>query len=449
MTLEIAQRYDENRITSAGTKAVVLGGGMAGLLAARVLADGFENVVLVDRDPFPDRPTTRTGVPQANHVHAMLEAGRAILDDLFDGYTDEIRSSGGTVIDAATEFDYYHKGDFIADGPERLPMLCASRPLFEQVVRERVAGLDRVSLRPECRFTTYITDDTEATIEGVTVIDEGGNTTELPADLVVDATGRTSRTPRWLERHGYRPPPVDEVEIDLAYSTVTINRPPNDTRGFLVAPSPPLKRGGTLIPIENAQWLLTLFGLHDDHPPTTTHGFRDFAASLPTPELKRVLDAHALASENVHHYPFPSNRWRHYERLDRFPSGLIAIGDAVASFNPIYGQGMSVAALEALQLHHTLATGRRTDLGPIFFDRIADVVKVIWRMTVSSDFEFPETEGPKPYGTALFNRYTSRLIRTAHTDGDVADAFARVLRLERSPISLFHPNVLSRVLLPL
>ena len=193
---------------------------------------------------------------------------------------------------------------------------------------------------------------------------------------------------------------------------------------------------------------MTLFGLHGDHPPTDPDGFRAFADSLPTPALSRLLDGHEWRAGEIHHYPFPSSRRRRYEDLHRFPGGLLVTGDAVASFNPIYGQGMSVAALDALQLHHALAADDLDALASQFFDRVGEVVDIVWRMTVGADFEFPATEGPKPRGTDLFNRYVARVIETAHSDPHVSDAFARVLRLERRPTTLLSPGVAWRVLAP-
>jgi 2-polyprenyl-6-methoxyphenol hydroxylase-like FAD-dependent oxidoreductase len=251
-----------------------------------------------------------------------------------------------------------------------------------------------------------------------------------------------------LDRHGYPSPPVDEVDIDLAYSTVVIERPVGDNRAFFVTPDPPRARGVGVFPAEHGTWLVSAFGMHGDHPPTDPEGFRDFVASLPGLDIGGLLDTQRWLSEEVAHYPLPSNRRVRYETLDRFPDDLVVIGDAVASFNPIYGQGMSVATLEALQLHHTLREGGTTDIGPRFFDRIESTVDVPWNTAVGGDFAFAQTTGPKPRGTDLFNRYIARLTRKAHTDGTLRDAFFRVFTLERQPESLFRPAVLWRVLRP-
>ncbi|WP_198530000.1 FAD-dependent oxidoreductase [Halorubrum aethiopicum] len=199
---------------------------MGGLVAARVLADAFDRVTVLDRDAFPSTPTPRRGVPQGNHVHALLEAGRSTLEDLFAGYGDELVAAGATEIDLSTDFNFYDEGDFVSEGRHHLPMYCASRPLIEHVTRRELDALDSVTLRDECHVTEYRTDDRESTVEGVRIRDEENEIEPIDADLVVDCTGRTSSTPEWLARHGYRRPPRDEVRIDLVYSTIAIDRPP-------------------------------------------------------------------------------------------------------------------------------------------------------------------------------------------------------------------------------
>ena len=218
---------------------------------------------------------------------------------------------------------------------------------------------------------------------------------------------------------------------------------------MLVLPSSPRTRGGVAIPVEGDRWQVTLAGVHGDSPPTEYAGFRDFAASLPVADLEAILAGHERVSDDVAHYPFPSNLRRRYEGLERFPDGLVVIGDGIASFNPIYGQGMSVAALEALLLHQELAAGGRENLATRFFDRAGTLVDTVWLISVGADFEFTQTAGPKPRGTTLFNRYLSRLVRGAHSDGALADAFYRVLRLEQSPTTLLRPGVAWRVLRPI
>lgn len=448
MTLATVPRYDSDQNAAIGDHAVVIGASMAGLFTARVLHDGFQKVTVIDRDTLPDTPVPRNGVPQARQPHVLLEAGRATLEDLFPGYGENLISAGGLLVDGASDFKYFDEGDFVADGPTRQLMYFASRSLIEVIVRQRVADLDGVRIRSGHQFIDYLFNNATATVDGVVVRGEETDPEEIRADLVVDATGRTSRTPKWLENHGYTSPVLDEVNIDLVYSSTLIDRPPNDRRVLYVPVSPPRTRGGAAFPVEGDRWLVNLHGMHGDHPPRTLDSYVEFAASLPTPELKRLLDDHPQVSEDIEHYPIPSNRRYRYEDLDRFPDGLIVIGDAIASFNPIYAQGMSVAALEAVVLHHTLATGDREGVALRFFDHAKAVIDIAWTMAVGADFGFSQTTGPKPRGTDLFNRYLSRLTRKAHTDGELRHAFYQTIVMERPPISLLRPNVVWRVLRP-
>lgn len=444
--LDSVPRYDAGRLSSTGDRAVVIGGSMAGVMAARVLDDGYDEVVVLERDSLPDEPVHRRGVPQAQHPHVLQEAGRAILEDLYPGFGEDLISAGALMVDTATEAQFYAKGGFLADAPTRLPMYCASRPLFEEIVRDRTGSRDGITIRQNCHFLDYELEDS-ATVTGVTFRDETGEEETSAADLVVDTMGRTSKTPNWLDEHGFQPPPVDEVHIDVAYSTVTLERPGADRRSILMIPDSPRERGAVLFPIEGERWLLTLIGIHGNHPPKELHGFDEFLEGLPTPKFETVLGENAILSDDVVHYRYPTEIRRRYGALNRFPDGLVVLGDAIASFNPFYGQGMSVAALEALALHHVLSTGRE-DVGTRFFDRAASIVDGAWTIAVGSDFEFPQTTGPKPSGTDLVNRYLARLSRKAQTDGVLAEAFAHVVAMETSPRSLFRPTVLWRVLRP-
>lgn len=447
MTLDTVTRYDPDAISRRDGHVVVIGASMAGLLAARVLADRFETVTIVEKDRLPTSAKVRHGVPQSRHVHVLHKAGQEMLEDFFPGYTEALTDAGGLEIDAAIDFDVYIEGDFLAKGPVRMPMYCASRPLFEFVTRKGVAALENVTIRDSCQFVGLVTNDDASTVQGITVRTEGGKK-EIEADLVVDATGRTSRTPTWLEQNGYTPPPTDVVGIGVAYSTIILERDPDDSRALVLFPTPPNRRGCATFPIEDGKRILTLAGYHGDHAPTDPDGFADFADSLPLPDIGSLLDGHDVVSEDIEFYPIPSNRRRRYEDLEDFPEGLIVVGDAIASFNPIYGQGMSVAALQAAQLHHTLATDGHTGMALEFFERAGRVVDEAWALSTGADFKYPETTGPKPFATRIKNRYLARMLRKAHTDWRVAEAFGRVGFMETGAKSLIHPAIVWRVLKP-
>ena len=447
MTLASVARYDPAAVKPIGDRAVVIGASMAGLLATRVLADAYEEVIVIERDELQDEPTVRRGVPQARHPHVLLEAGRATLEDLFPGFGKDLLTAGGLMIDVSTDVHYFDQGDFIADAPTRIPMYCASRPLFEQVVRRRVDAIAGVTIRDSCQFSDYLTDDGVRAVTGIALRDEQDREADLTADVVVDATGRASRTPTWLERNGFDGFDIDWVTIDVVYSTAIIDRPPEDRRVIFVAPDPPRTRGGVAIPVENNQWMILMWGIHGDHPPTDRDGFLDFARSLPVSVFETLLEDRDWVSDEIHQYPFPSSIRNRYESLDQYPSGLLITGDAIASNNPIHGQGMSVSALEALVMHHTLARGER-DLERRFFDRVGSVVDIAWMLSVGADAQFEQTEGPTPWIAGPFTEYVSRLVRAAHSDRQLSEAFYRVLIMEEPPTSLLHPRTIWRVFSP-
>lgn len=448
MVLTEVERYRPNRVSTRGTQAIVLGGSMAGLCAARVLSDAYEVVSIIERDELPDEPVARDGAPQTAHPHALLEPGRATLEDLFPGFGEDLLSNGGLLIDALSDIKWYDEGGFLADGAERSPMYAASRPLCEQIVRQHVRSIDNIQIRDRCQFITYCFDTNSRAVTGVDIRDEDQEERRLKADLVVDATGRTSRTPQWLATHGYDKPAVDEVSIDTTYRTMRIERPPGDRRLFFVPPSAPRTRGAYIIPIENNHWEVLLQGVHGDDPPTELTGVGAFLDSLPVKELSQLVETHSRVSDRLHTYRFPSNLRRRYEKLEEFPPGLIVTGDAIASFNPIYGQGMSVAALDALVLHHALATTNRETLSERYFDEVADILDTVWQLSVGNDFTFEQTAGPKPFGTELMNRYFSRLIQAGHTDPVLRTEVGRVLILAQPPSTLVRPRIVWRTLRP-
>ncbi|WP_396613926.1 FAD-dependent oxidoreductase (plasmid) [Haloferax sp. S1W] len=448
MTLATIDRYDPDCVSTVGERAVVVGGSLAGLCMARVLADGFREVVVLERDPLPDEPVDRDGAPQTSHPHVLLEAGRATLEDLFPGFCDTVLAEGGLRVNTSVDMYEYNGGGYLAHPQQRLITYCASRPLFESIVRQQARSIDTISLRDNHQFLDYLTTDDGGTVTGVQFRDGSSGKSTLSADLVVDATGRTSRTPTWLSDHGYDAPPVDEVTIDVTYSTVRIERPPDDRQIILVPPDAPRTRGGALVPIEDGRWEVILQGIHDDSPPAEADALIEFADRLPVSDIADQLRSQRWVSEEIQQYPYPTSRRHRYELLDAFPDRLVVTGDAIASFNPIYGQGMSAAALDAVLFHHTLASGGLDNLAPRFFDRVSDLVDNIWRMAVGSDFEFAQTTGSKPRGTSLANWYMTRLVKRAHSDPVLSEAFARVARLEVPATTLLRPPLVWRTLRP-
>lgn len=446
MTLAELERYDARQIEELGQRAIVVGGSMAGLCVARVLRDAFDKVVIIERDELPQHPEVRDGAPQTGQPHAMLEAGRATLDDFLAGFESDVLTAGGLKLDMSKDVVWYDRGGPAAEAAADLPALYASRPLFEHVVRERIRDSDAIQVRDGCQFIGFEHDEAAGRVTGIRFRDVDGVETTLEAALTVDATGRASRTPKWLARHGYPVPDEDRVEVDITYSTVRITRPEDRQCGVLIAPEPNRARGAAMLPIENGRWEVLLQGLHGERAPAEPDAFRTWADELPLDSIGRRLREQTWLSE-IRRYPFPASVRRHYDAVPKFPDGLVVTGDAVASFNPVYGQGMSVAALDALALHHALADGM-DELAPRFFNRVAAIVDEAWNTAVRSDFVFDQTTGPKPFATDLINRYVDRLVSRSHNDGKLTEAFMRVFRLERPAASLLAPSVVWRVFRP-
>jgi len=438
-------------VHTCGDRAVVLGGSMAGLLAARVLADAYAEVVIVERDELPHGAAHRRGVPQSRHIHGLLAGGQQALEELFDGLTAELVGLGAPAGDLLEDLRAYFGGHRLQPGPSGLLALQASRPMLEAALRSRVRVLPSVRFMDQCDVAGLTTTSDNGRVTGARVIRrlDGSAEQTLTADLVVDATGRGSRTPTWLEMLGYPRAPVDRVDIGIGYASRTYRLGPgllDGGLGILNAPTPDHPRGGALAAIENDRFLVTLFGILGDHPPTDPAGFTGFAATLQFPDINNALrDAEPL-DDPVPFRHRASVRHR-YERLSAFPDGLLVIGDAMCTFNPIYGQGMSVVALQALALRAHLE--QHTTPQPVSFLRqIGRIVDVPWNMATGGDLAFPKVAGRRTVQMRLLNRYLAKLFAGAAHDPRLGRAFLRVAGLIDPPRTLLAPGVAARVLRP-
>ena len=422
---------------------------MAGLLAARVLTDAYAQVTVIDRDQLPERSTQRRGVPQGHHIHALLARGQQALEELFPGLTAELVAQGAPAGDMLADARVYHSGYRLRQAHTGLVLLCASRPVLEGYVRARVRALPNVALLDSCDIVGVAATPDGRRVTGARVHrHEGGSAEEvLGADLVVDATGRGSRTPVWLEALGYGRPARDQVRIGLGYATRSYRLPPGALGGDLAVLhglTPQHPRGGALQVLDDRRLMVTLAGILGDHPPTDPEGFLAFARSLRFPDIcETIRDAEPLDDPVA--IRFPASVRHRYEQLTRFPDGLLVLGDAVSSFNPIYGQGITVAALQALALRRHLERGIEPQPRRVFAD-LARVVDVPWDIAAGGDLVFPGVPGRRTLKVRLVSAYLVRLHAAAAHDARLAGAFVRVIGMVAPPQSLLGPGAAFRVL---
>jgi 2-polyprenyl-6-methoxyphenol hydroxylase-like FAD-dependent oxidoreductase len=427
------------------SRAVVVGASMAGLLAARVLADHHDTVTVVERDPLPAVGENRRAVPQGRHAHLLLGSGRQAIEGLLPGFTDEILAAGGALGRALEQTRLVIGGHELTREAAGASVFLASRPLLEGVVRRRVLGLANVELA-QTEATGLVSDGSGA--GGVTGVRLGASGAVSRADLVVAASGRSGQVVSWLDALGLESPPEERLRVDVTYVSRRVRLRPGALGGdrvVLIGARPGLPRGLALLEQEHGGWICTLSGYGTAHrPPTEERGFLDFLASVAPADVVEAVREAEPVGDFVRH-AFPDNRRRRFERLSDFPEGLVVVGDAVCSFNPLYGQGMTVAALEAVALGRCLEAGR-DGLSRRVLDAVATVVDPAWAQAVGGDLALPEVQGPRSWDVRLVNAYVERLLRAGEHDPVVAAAFNDVADLLAPPQHIMRPAVLWRVL---
>ncbi|OJH35075.1 FAD-dependent oxidoreductase [Cystobacter ferrugineus] len=436
--------------TSAGTHAIVYGGSMAGLMSAGVLSRHFERVTLVERDPFPNGPMQRKGVPQAQHVHGLLTRGMDILADIFPGIREELVAAGAEFLDVVSTVAAFGAGSWRRRFHSGVSAASVSRLMLEWVVRQRLQSLANVHIRDEREAVGLKTSGDRTRVTGLLLQAPGGGQEEtLEAELVVDASGRGSRTPQWLEALGY--PRVEEtrIHVNVGYASRIYRKPPGfepGWRSLAISPElPKQRRLGIIQGIEDNRLLVLVGGWLGEAPASADDAaFLEFARGLAQPHLyEAIKNAEPLGP--IHIYRFAHNQRRHYERMPRFPEGLAVVGDAVCSFNPIYGQGMSTAALQAEALGECLRSGAR-GATQRYRQRAGQLLEGPWLMATAGDLAFPEVEGKRPPGFGLMNWYGNRFQQLVGYDEEAMRTFVRVQHMMEPPTAMFSPRMVLKVL---
>jgi 2-polyprenyl-6-methoxyphenol hydroxylase-like FAD-dependent oxidoreductase len=430
------------------SRAVVLGGGIAGLLAARVLADAYKEVRIVDRDTLGDTGEPRRAAPQGHHIHGLLARGQQIMEGLFPGITEELGADGVPIGDFGTSLGWYFDGRMMRRTPTGLVCVSASRPMLEQRVRRRVRELPNVLFAERVDIAGLVTE--QGRITGVRVQERDGARTarSIEADLVVDATGRGSRATLWLAALGLPEVPEERVTIDITYTTCHFRGPLSpdpvgDGAAEVVVATPDNPRGATLARLAD-RYSLSLYGILGDRPPTDLPGFLDFAAGLPVSAIHEAVRNAEPMGEPVS-FRFPASVRRRYDKLANPPAGLLVLGDAACMLNPIYAQGMTVAALGADVLSRHVGPGRTPDPRRFFRD-LARVTDAPWALAAGGDLGYPGTAGRRTPMIRMVNRYLARLRVAAVHDAALTEAFLQVAGLVAPPQSIMRPALARRVL---
>lgn len=435
-------------------RAIVIGGSIAGLLSAKVLSDHFEDVAIVERDAVACSPVERRGVPQSPQPHILLTKGYRLLEGFVPSLRADLLAAGAVPVDWGQDFQSFIFGEWcaVSSEPTGLESFSCSRPLLEAVIRQHVEQVSNIRRLSPYRVESLIGNGTAVT--GVRCRGSKNKTDEqiLQADLVVDASGRSTNAMTWLQEMGAVLPERELVDAQLGYATQRYRIPHNwdeDWKVLLVAhQAPEIDKLGYLARVENNELIATLGGYSGQYPPLEQSEFSEFAQQLPSSRFYETI-SHLSPVSDIKAYRATANCLYRYERLETMPSGFIAVGDAVCALCPAYGQGLTTSAMSALTLRDYLqSSARRSHLAdPLtFHKRLAKQIKSSWRLATGSDAKFLTTEtiAKKSLAVRLLNGYIHRLSAKIHTDSELTLAITRVTHMVDSPAALLHPRLLSK-----
>ena len=418
-------------------RAVVVGAGIGGLVAARVLADFFERVTVVEKDPRGSATAARKGVPQGQHIHVLLAGGAGVLAELFPGLIDRLTDRGGHRYELGSQMCIESAQGGWPLEEQGLHSVSTTRPLLESCLRDAVLERPEIDLRSEARVLCPVWRG--ARVVGVRLRLSRGTTTELPADLVVDASGLSALSSGWLREAGFAEPEVSSVRMPIRYSTRVFAIPRGWEAPWKAATlrfsAPDHPHGALLVPVEGDRWMVGLSSCSGAAPPSDLDGFLEFARGMGARTIAGALRA-AEPIGPARSHAFPASVRRHFERVARYPDGLLTLGDGLCAFNPAYGQGMSSAALQARELHAELRArhaqrGSLGSLGPAFFLRCAEVIDTPWRVSVLPDLAFAHAEGDRPKDLGEFLETLGRLRLRAQSDRALRRRLLEVFQLVR------------------
>lgn len=442
--------------------AVVIGASVAGCLTAAVLARRFGRVTLIEKGDFYDEHGLRQAVPQEHHVHLLLLRGKQIMERIFPGLLGELEESGAQVADLGHDVKWYQGGLWKNRYRSGIHAHYCSRRLIDNHLRRRIAREPGIEINSMTRVQGFEfaqrdgngtgtgTGSDECALRGVKVESDTGAYT-IPADLVVDASGRGTRTPEWLERAGFGVVDKSIVKTELGYASRIYRRIPeyaSKWQVLLVLPRAPAQRSmGVISPIENDRWMVTTGGWFGHFPGSDPDEFLRALAALPVSDIHDVIRQAEPLSE-VATFKMPGSQRRHFDRLAAWPRGLLVVGDALTSMNPLYSQGMTLCALEAQCIDaHLDETRAGTLTYQALQRRLCEVVDPAWQMATTEDLRFPETTGERGWRTKFHHWYGAGLARLSARNRRALETQIGVTNLVTDPGRLFAPAIVSRIVL--
>ena len=423
-------------------KGIVIGAGISGLLAAKAISNAGWEVVVLDKDSLPDSPSPRKGTQQAVHAHMLLQAGLEAIEALYPGFQSELVSRGAVMANMTRDWHTMLQEGTLVRGDSTLDFISASRLLIEYILREQLVQNPRLTLKDGSRITNV-----ELRSESPPIVhysQDGKMRSIRDADLVIDASGRSSRCLQWLEAGGYEKVPVSTTTTRLGYASClyhNLRLPRSDLGWSCMYRAPNSPCAGIIMPIENQQYLVTLSGLCDNNPPGEAQGFLDFASSLRCAGFKEILETGEPISD-IKTFRKPDNYYRGFHRLKHWPSGFIVTGDGVCSFNPVYGQGMTAAAVAARSLAPVLARHHPSDAKTLQ-KKINQAYRMPWLIARTEDQRWTEAQ---PLASRLAHRLMDRLNRAGMKDMRIAATYLSVLHMKKSPLALLRPYALVKAL---
>ncbi len=438
---------DGGRAPAIGEHALVIGASVAGLLCARVLSDFYARVTIVDRDLLPTAlDANRRSIPQGHHFHGVHLAGEQALARLFPGWREEVLSAGAEGLRLTEETRFALAGHVLARARVG-DLAVAGRPLLEGLIRRRVRAIANVTIRDACAVASLVMDGDH--LVGVRTRDSAsGSERTRRAELIVAASGRGGRVPQWLESLGYGRPAEERVHVDIVYASRRLRVVPGalgTDKAFVNSSGPGRPRGSVMVAQDGKRWIATLYGYGAaHHPPSDTRGFNAFAATVADHDVAAAITA-AEPLSDIHTHAFPASVRRRYDRMRRVPEELLVVGDAMCSFNPIYGQGMTVAALQAEALQRCLHDGHHK-LAKRFLKAAQGPVDHAWKLSTAGDLAMPEIDACGTLADRVGVRYLNRLVAAAATDEILTRRLLRVLGMLSPTASLLTPTVGLRVL---